>query len=151
MNKVIVMSGCSGSGKSTYAEKLLARSQGVKVSADHFFMGENGYAFDPSKLGLAHADCFRRFIDFAQKGGSDIIVDNTSLSEAEISPYMLAGIAYGYDCEIITFVVDLRDLNLMVKRNQHGVDMNVLTRQWKRLGARFLPPYWKNTNIPVVV
>jgi adenylate kinase len=52
---VVVMSGVSGSGKSTYAEKLLEQSQGVKVSTDHFFMVGNEYKFDPSKLGEAHA------------------------------------------------------------------------------------------------
>lgn len=109
------MSGVSGSGKSTHAEKILNKTQGVKVSADHFFMKENGtYAFDVTKLGLAHADCFRRFIEFVSFApnvallesdeNNVVVVDNTNCTEAEISPYMLGAGAFGWDAEIITIV-----------------------------------------------
>lgn len=62
MRRVIVMSGVSGSGKSTHAEKLAKVNDGTIVSADQFFERTDGYLFDPSKLGEVRAFCFRRFI-----------------------------------------------------------------------------------------
>lgn len=79
MRQVVILSGVSGAGKSTYAEKLLTETQGIKVSADHYFMWEDTYKFDPTKLGEAHADCFKRFISHLQApfSWSCVVVDNT--------------------------------------------------------------------------
>jgi hypothetical protein len=171
MKKVIVMSGVSGSGKSTYAEKILNETQGVKVSADHFFMKDGVYAFDVAKLGAAHADCFRRFINFINETHfttcdtkeNVVVVDNTNCTEAEISPYMLASAAFGWEAEIITLVPKkslatpseyfkmcnqrTEYFKMCAQRNAHGVSLNVIENQWYRLSHRGLPPYWKNTFV----
>lgn len=110
MKKVIVLSGISGSGKSTLCEDLLNGSQGVKVSADHFFMKQGEYIFDAARLGEAHADCFRHFIHFLQTKSVDtVLVDNTNCSSDEISPYMLAASAFEWEAEIRTLVPRAED------------------------------------------
>jgi predicted kinase len=157
------MSGVSGSGKSTYAEKLLNDTQGIKVSADHFFTDSGGkYRFDAAKLGEAHADCFRRFIGYMQGipfsvGGmmqmgrpfDYILVDNTCTRVEEISPYILAAQAFDYTPEIITLMPTSDQVEACWRRNTHGVPRATVEHQHHNLKIRQLPLWWKNTIVPV--
>lgn len=64
MNKVLILSGISGSGKSSYGASL---GNSCVVSTDHFFLDSSAqYRFDPFLLTQAHAECFREFIDALQ-------------------------------------------------------------------------------------
>ena len=162
--KVVIMSGVSGSGKSTFAHKLgekhtqengMDRDVGIEydvVSADHYFYNaDDEYVFDPSKLGDAHANCFREFIERCQHP-SDVgllIVDNTNCSVEEIAPYVLGAAAFGHDCEIITLMPTLAQLKLCHARNTHNVPLVVIEAQYYKLKNRKLPPHWKNTIVEV--
>ncbi len=147
--RVVVLSGCSGSGKSTVAKNLADKHYAV-VSADDFFTLSGKYNFNPSHLGLAHASCFRRFIIAMQDSVELIIVDNTSTTLDECSPYMLGAAAFGYESEIITVQVHPLDLEKCAARNAHGVPLNVIRSQWGRIQNRKLPNYWKATTVPAV-
>ena len=151
-HEVVILSGVSGSGKSTYAEKLLNETQGIKVSADHYFMWDDGtFHFDASKLSEAHADCFRRFLDFCQKDINPIVVDNTNIETWEISPYVLAASTYGYDVTIITMDAAWHDLYVLCNRNVHGVPLRTLETQYRILKSRNLPLWWRNIFVPVTL
>jgi len=67
MASVIILSGVSGSGKSSYIKNYMSDNPNVGVyvvSADHSFLGKDGtYKFDPSKLTKAHAQFFRHYIE----------------------------------------------------------------------------------------
>jgi hypothetical protein len=133
MNKVIILSGVSGSGKTSYITSRFERvwfphfrsgdiGGAVVVSADHYFMkslrdtfpprAQCRYDFDPKKLSLAHGECFRNFIATLQSGRGgmsgyqydNVIVDNTNTTECEIAPYILGAQAYGYEAEIVTMI-----------------------------------------------
>src|SRR5271154_5563102 len=139
MRKVIILSGISGSGKSTYAEGILNATQGIKVSADHFFMKEGSYHFDATKLGEAHAECFRRFIDYLQQtpAWECVVVDNTNCQTWEIAPYMLAAAAFGYRAELHTLMCGTwAQVDLCYQRNQHQVSRSVVYEQHRRLESR---------------
>jgi predicted kinase len=154
MRKVIVMSGVSGSGKTTYAEKLLNETGGSKVSADHYFMQFGEYVFKPAKLGEAHADCFRQFLFYLKAESCPlIVVDNTNLDATEIAPYMLGASAFGWSAEIITLWhrVPALAYKMLAERNVHGVSQETIIQQMIRLYDRKLPSYWKNTAIDVKV
>lgn len=143
------MSGISGSGKTTYAGKLLPDlpvGWRVCVSADQYFLVGSYYKFDPSKLGLAHGDCFKRFIGCLQDNVNLVVVDNTNTTSEEIAPYILGAQAYGYEAEIITLHIPYM---VAYGRNQHGVTAEGVEAQFNRLNARRLPPWWKNTDINV--
>jgi predicted kinase len=150
MKSVVILSGVSGSGKSTYAEKLLNDTQGIKVSADHYFMVGGEYHFDPIKLGEAHADCFRRFITYMQVADPwpCVVVDNTNLSSEEIAPYYLAAQAFGYHPSILTIRVEGSQLGKLASCNVHGVPLGSLRAQFRKLLQRHLPPWWDNTDLP---
>ena len=154
--RVIVLSGISGSGKSTWAKGIiLPHGSTVVVSADDYFDGPDGYLFNPAKLGDAHAHCFGMFIAALEAKVDLVIVDNTNTTSEEIAPYMLGASAYGYEAEIITMSVALKIgkvyLDEFASRNIHGVSSNVVWNQLVRLQARKLLPWWKHTTVTVKV
>jgi len=134
MKRVIVLQGVSGSGKTHFAKELLhthATDHPRVISSDDYFTDSNGYKFDPSKLGLAHAWCFRSFV-LALQGTADdfIIVDNSNASAEELSPYMLACAAFFAKATIVR--VDC-DLEVAAKRTTHNVPTNAISRQAARI------------------
>jgi predicted kinase len=143
MRRVIIMSGVSGSGKSTYIRNNITPLPTV-FSADDYFIKDGKYNFEPSKLGDAHATCFRHFMHACQIGiCSPIVVDNTNLSAYEIAPYILGANAFDLVPEIIT--MDCRNsAEWYARRNTHNVPVETIRLQLKRLASRVLPPYWKN-------
>jgi len=140
--KVIVLSGVSGSGKSTIAKALTADVVGaVTVSADSFFGDGPKYAqnFRIDLLGEAHNACFRSFMDALLTKAPLVVVDNTNSREVEIAPYMLAASAYGY-AAVVLRVACVPEV--AVARNTHGVPREVILKMAKRLDALKLPPWW---------
>jgi predicted ABC-type ATPase len=167
--QVKILSGVSGSGKSTYAKQLQAMFHvqnptfSVVVSADDFFMVDGEYRFNPAKLSEAHASCFRSFIEAMQEVHTHtycdnsfvnlpndlVIVDNTNTTTDEIAPYVLGALAFGYEPEIITITTaNLYDLSVVAARNKHGVPSQSIMKQHERIIARELPKYWKAITVP---
>lgn len=130
--QVVVMQGVSGSGKSTMASRIAADAGdgAVIVSADDFFMVGGKYKFDPSRLSYAHAMCFKKFLDALAAGARVVVVDNTNTSAAEISPYMLAAAAYGYDARILS--IECRP-DVAALRGLHGVPAGAIRAQAARI------------------
>lgn len=153
MRKVIIMSGVSGSGKSTQAMKAFKGEFGrattiAVVSADTFFMKGGVYNFDPSKLSLAHGECFKDFITHLRNDTDLVVVDNTNTTAVEVSPYILGAQAWGYEVEVLTVMCESEDdLKAAAARNSHGVPLAGVMAQHKRLCERELMPWWKNTFI----
>lgn len=145
--RVIIMQGVPGSGKSTLAREFAANAKSVKVvSADHYFeeLGGGTYAFDPSKLGEAHGQCFRRFIAAVQEGVETVIVDNTNTTATEVAPYVLGGEAHGYKVEVIRVTCDP---DVAAARNTHGVPVHAVRAMASRIASCQMPPWWKVTEI----
>jgi hypothetical protein len=66
-HRMVIYRGLPGSGKTTIAT-LEQHSQAKDCAceifeADHYFMKDGVYHFDPGKIGLAHSDCARRVMD----------------------------------------------------------------------------------------
>ena len=146
---VYILSGCSGSGKSTEVERILKMSaygpdQVVICSADHYFLINNGtvsgtYNFNPAHLGRAHAECLRRFIEAIQQGKRLIIVDNTNTTVEEMAPYYAVAKAYGAAVHIHTATTDPIVAHA---RNVHNVPLHVVQAQSARIQVRRLPSHW---------
>lgn len=150
--KVIILSGCSGSGKSTFADQL-RKDIGVSLttlcSADNYFMVNGEYRFDASKLTEAHGACLRSFV-MAIGGDSSIlrhetiIVDNTNTTVEEIAPYYALAQAYGYEVELHTFHVKPE---VAAARNTHGVPLVACEAMTRRIILRELPRFWKLKSV----
>jgi len=164
-NKVVILSGISGSGKSSYIRSISEKvwypyfqsgdvGGAVVCSADHYFMSpwQGEYEFDFKKLSNAHGCCFRYFIESVQYRSPLIIVDNTSTTVEEISPYVLGAQAYDYDVEVVTLVCpsamgDDEYVRRCAERNSHGVPESGVRAQYERLCNRQLPPWWKSKEV----
>lgn len=136
------------------------------VSADNFFMKDGKYEFDPTKLGAAHAECLRDYIETVRRSsiemskchvavlrgisGSgksswegkrhyDIVVDNTNCSIAELAPYMSIAQAYGANATIIEFHCPVE---VAAERNTHGVPLVNVQKQYNTMMANKTPPWW---------
>lgn len=144
MKKVIVVSGISGSGKSTYAHTLTANG-GVILSADDYFTGYDTrpYSFDSTLLGKAHAMCFKLYVEQLQHALSEdrlVIVDNTNTTAVEIAPYMLAADAFGYLAEVHTLRCgSWNEVDMCLQRNRHEVPMAYRVRPTASAGCSGTP------------
>lgn len=81
--KLVIVRGLPGSGKSTYAKSLGF----THFEADMYFMHNDEYIFDPSKLRDAHAWCQQAVKESLAKG-VDTVVSNTFVKKWEVQPYL---------------------------------------------------------------
>ena len=142
MRKLVILRGCSGSGKTTKAKELiddfyidcLMTDRACICSADNFFIdtttGE--YNFDAKKLGQAHAWCKGNVFAAMSMGAELVILDNTNTQKWEYKDYLDYAKKFGYEVE--ECVVELDDDSLLkyAERNQHGVPLEAIERMAKR-------------------
>jgi hypothetical protein len=125
---VTILRALPGTGKTRWAlERAIEaahrkQSPPIIYSADDYFTRSGRYEFDPRDIGIAHAECFRQYIDHLMwkltLSSRHAIIDNTNLSTWEISPYVLAANAFKADVRIVTLVCDPE---VAFARQTHGV------------------------------
>ncbi|MFB6373670.1 MAG: ATP-binding protein [Bradymonadaceae bacterium] len=149
--KVIILRGTSGSGKTTWAKRAKRdKLQGVTsiVSADNYFYqvagdDESEYDFDPNRLQEAHDLCFGKFMRRLRDGLDNVIVDNTNMTLGEVNPYRM--VARFADAAIT--VVEFRcPPEIAARRSDHLPDDNkaaleVVERQLEKYEE--LPSYFE--------
>lgn len=94
-NKLYIVRGLPGSGKSTFAKKLLQQGKVQQhLEADEFMTDENGdYKFDPSILQKCHQQC-QMWTKYYLDRGQSVVVANTFTRKWEILPYTRMGAEY---------------------------------------------------------
>lgn len=144
MNKVFIMRGIPGSGKSTVAKSFNADAV---YSADDYFMNDNGvYCFDKTKIGDAHKQCFASYLRSIMPTINAVVIDNTHIQAWEISPYIAIANYFGFEHEIIQ--IDC-DKDIAFGRQSHGVAQKDHDRMADQLQRTFLPAQWKRAIIKV--
>ena len=89
--KLILVRGISGSGKTTYAKKLIKDDPTLShYEADMYFYQDEEYKFVPTKLKEAHAWC-KAQTEIDLLFGKSVIVSNTFTQKWEIQPYIELG------------------------------------------------------------
>lgn len=120
-NKLFIIRGLPGSGKTTFAEKL--KADGIVsdiVEADHFMTdAEGNYKFDPNLIQRCHEEC-QMWTKYYLDLGRDVAVANTFSRKWEIVPYT----KMGYDYTII-------EMNGKYP-NVHNVPKHIIDRMAKR-------------------
>lgn len=155
---VIILRGCSGTGKSTWTRNEAQSYGRVQVySADHFFEdGKGNYNFDASKLGLAHGLCLKNFANtlmlediLEDDSKTTMVIDNTNTTAVEVAPYAQLALAYKRPLKIVTL---LCDPEIAHARNTHGVPLKTVQDQYRRLkqSAGKMPKWWNEmvVNVP---
>lgn len=147
--KVILLQGISGSGKTTYAQKLLQQAiDGCRpcwvISADDYFMvqtpGGPQYRYDWTKLQEAHDQCFARYWELLHgEDSGTIIVDHTQTKFHELEPYWQAAQHHGWPVEIHRLSCSVE---VAAQRNIHRVPLESVARQATRLQQMKLPGGW---------
>jgi len=132
----ILLRGASGSGKSFMAKKL-AGNTGQQFAADDYFMDEQGnYNWSGERVSAAHQWNYERVKKAIDEGVSPVILDNTSISKRDLrsaKPIILYAESKGYEVKIEeTKTPWAFDAEELVKRNQHGVNLETIQRQLRR-------------------
>ena len=123
---LILVRGCPGAGKTTFAELI-----GYVISSDDYFINANGeYIFDGSKLKYAHEQS--RLRCEMQMGQKDklIIVANTFTQKREMAPYF--DLAEEYNYRVHTIIVENRHGGT----NIHGVPDDKLKQMKDRFEVK---------------
>lgn len=118
---LFIVRGLPGSGKSTFAKKLVG-SDFLVCEADKYFIDDDGkYNFDFTKIKDAHRWC-QELVETYMKDSlvndqfyREIAVSNTFTQEWEMKPYFELAEKYGY--KVFTIVVENRHGG----KNIHGV------------------------------
>lgn len=112
MNQQIILArGIPGSGKTTFAKKLVTDEDGmVHVEADMWFETTEGYKFDPYRLTSAHTWCVTH-TEGEIRRGMDVVVSNTFTLAAECAPYFVLAEKYGCILTIIECAGDFKSVH----------------------------------------
>jgi predicted kinase len=139
------MRGVSGSGKSTVARQIANEPGSIIVSADDALKTpDGGYEWSVERIGPAHQQCFRLFMAAIEAGAELIVVDNTNAKAFEISPYMLAAGAFGYEAAIVEVRCDPK---VAAARNTHNTPLPVIERMVARMKTEQLAPWWNVIHV----
>jgi predicted kinase len=127
MKELFLVRGCPGSGKSLLAKSI----GGVHYEADMYFMEDDKYQFDVTKLKDAHQWC-QNSVEAVMKGWGNvlpvnkIVVSNTFTQEWEMKPYFDLAEKHGY--RVYSLIVENRHGGV----NEHGVPEDKLEIMKKR-------------------
>ena len=133
MKKVIITSGPPGSGKSyfarTYVENSIDSITTTVISTDNFFMVDDEYVFDVTKIAAAHSDCYVQYLNALFSDVDQIIVDNTNIHFWEREKFIVAARKLGWEVHVHFFIVKtFEQAAKCVERNVHGVPQDVILR-----------------------
>jgi predicted kinase len=126
MKELILVRGCPGSGKSTFA-KLLG---GKHIEADMFFMKDGEYQFDFTKLKDAHRWCNTIVGSWMSDGEERVVVSNTFTQEWEMKDYY--DWAKDFDYKVFSVIVE----NTHNSDNIHNVPIEKINDMKKRFIVR---------------
>lgn len=139
MPNLILIRGLPGTGKSTFAHELIARSRKnvYLLETDQFFTSARtcdahgrpvlDYKFDRRLLGAAHDMCYGQAMH-ALFNGWDVIVANNFVTRREVDRYMQGVQRSGLDVKID--IVAMQDAGLF--QSTHNVPQSAIDRMRSR-------------------
>lgn len=146
--EVQILRGIPGAGKSTYVKSLVDSGVRVEVvSADHFFMQNGVYRFNPRLLGEAHDQCWNKYTDLLYTDHEEpliIVVDNTNTRMRECRRYYESARDLDLNVKIVNI---LCDPEVAAARNIHGVPREKVLEMHRRMIEAEIPPDWNQITI----
>lgn len=87
MLKLMIVRGLPGSGKSTFAKKLVKKYGVGHFENDMYFMKNGKYEFDEKKHGLAEDWCYKQ-VQNCLKSGKNCVVSNVFYRASSVEKYI---------------------------------------------------------------
>ena len=133
MNKLIILRGLPGAGKTTFANYLdFIDPEAITISADDYHMVNGEYKFDINRLAAAHTWCQEYVKMHMANYAGCIVLHNTSTTERELKPYL--DLAKEYNYQVISLIVENRHGN----KNIHNVPEETLTKMESRFHVKLI-------------
>lgn len=136
--KLVIMRGIPGSGKSTQAKKIVG--EGVIHSTDDLIEATGNYnghfakmteSGDWSEHGRMHHKNFLNAKESMERGVSPVVVDNTNIKANEAKKYVEAALKLGLSEDNI-IILDVgnggQTAEILAERNTHSVPLNTIQR-----------------------
>ncbi len=126
MNKLIIIRGLPGSGKSTKAKQIVKADKTNRTKhfeADMFHILDGEYHFNIDNAVSAHEWCLASTEHCLSKGYT-VVVSNTFTTSKEVRAYLDIASKYGVEVEVITMREDYGNI--------HNVPQEVLDRMKSR-------------------
>lgn len=143
---IFLLRGISGSGKSTLAKKLQDQLYGSNypptiVSADSYFMQDDTYNFDSTRLNVAHTVCQEKCRAGCCHGDDNhVIVDNSNTTWKEILPYLKIAKNSGvWAVELYPDTPWATNVEECFLRNTHGVPRETIQKMADRFEWNLQP------------
>ena len=149
-SRVILLVGCSGSGKSTYVRRHFAEA--LVISADQYFENKArstgqtyGEVWSLQDLGAAHSQCQQCFLEAIEGEVPIVVVDNTNVRPSDRQRYVRLARAFGVETELHVLGPWIYGtpaptqeeygayIDLCHRRNVHEVPREVIGQQIDRL------------------
>lgn len=137
MSNVYILVGAPGSGKSSFSKTI---NDACVCSADDYFIVNDIYQYDRSKIGEAHAACLKKFVLAIVSKHENVIVDNTNTLINDIIPYYSVAKSFDAKIYIKKFHVSLED---SFARNLHQVPKETCQRMIENISKLQFPKSWK--------
>lgn len=140
MAKIIILSGISGSGKSSFASTTVRHNpeRYIVVNRDKLREAHYGYLEDTISEYYHRNDLNYlenqitavqdNLIEFWLKKGKDVIIDNTNLKSSYIKHFD----KFGVDTEVMFFDVTLKEALTRNMGRRRQVDEDVIKRQYEQ-------------------
>ena len=129
MNKLYLIRGASGSGKSSLVESLMDKTS-ISLSADDWMMKGGKYVFNKNKLPIVHRICVDQTKKKMQNRTKKIFVHNTFTTNSELKPYYKLAKEHNY--KVFSMVVENRHGG----KNIHGVEEESLDLQKEKFQVK---------------
>lgn len=126
MNRLVIVRGVPGTGKSTYAKTLGM----VHFEADMFFVRNGKYEWDRRGLGRAHTWC-EEMVERSLRAGMDVVVSNTFTTKKELMPYL----KMGFPVEVIELTEVFGNIH-----DVPGQIIDMMQARWQTYDPAWYPP-----------
>lgn len=138
--KVIVMIGAPGSGKSTFAKKMLQKNPSFKYLSSDALRAEFGSGEEDQSVTPLVFSTLKRRLDHCLRRNENVIVDATSMNAKDRKDYIVAAKQFNASVVAYAFVCDKKTL---IERNQKrgaGGGRNVPEFVIDKMLAKYQPP-----------
>ena len=143
MSKLILLVGNIGSGKSTYAKRLVKEKNCFSVSRDaiRYMLNAGDYIFDREKESIVHNLTVRCLASLLAEG-VDIVLDETNMNRKIRKHYIEFASEYDYECEAHVMPIISKEESVRRRMgDNHGTYSKEKWEEiWEMFDSRYVEP-----------